>query len=148
MKIGCKCHGVSGSCNVRTCWNQLPSFRQTGDRLRDRYDGAIKVAFNRQGTRLVRSDRKFKRSTKDDLLYTEKSPDFCESDPAMGSFGTRGRQCDRHSSDTGGCNLMCCGRGYKSQRTRISERCNCRFQWCCHVKCQTCEKTVEIQICK
>ena len=74
----CKCHGVSGSCNVRTCWHQLPTFADVGDRLRERYDGASLVKFNRQGTALVAEHRRFKRPTGDDLVFFEASPDYCE----------------------------------------------------------------------
>ena len=148
VKVGCKCHGVSGSCSLRTCWNQLPPFRETGERLRDRYDGASEVKFNSQGTRLIQTNKQFNKPTKDDLLYIEQSADFCEADQAVGSLGTRGRPCDRQSPGIDGCNLMCCGRGYKTYRTKVSERCNCRFQWCCSVKCQTCERITEVYTCK
>lgn len=40
----CKCHGVSGSCAVRTCWRALPPFRAAAAALRDRYDRARLVA--------------------------------------------------------------------------------------------------------
>ena len=41
MRHQCKCHGVSGACNVRTCWQTLPDFREVGSFLKERYDTAL-----------------------------------------------------------------------------------------------------------
>jgi wingless-type MMTV integration site family protein 1 len=43
MRQECKCHGMSGSCTVKTCWMRLPNFRTVGDNLKDRFDGASRV---------------------------------------------------------------------------------------------------------
>lgn len=43
MHQECKCHGMSGSCTIKTCWMRLPSFRTVGDNLKDRFDGASRV---------------------------------------------------------------------------------------------------------
>lgn len=43
MREDCKCHGMSGSCSVKTCWMRLPTFRVVGDSLKDRFDGASRV---------------------------------------------------------------------------------------------------------
>ncbi|XP_036322045.1 protein wingless-like [Rhagoletis pomonella] len=43
MRQECKCHGMSGSCTVKTCWMRLASFRVIGDNLKDRFDGASRV---------------------------------------------------------------------------------------------------------
>lgn len=43
MRQECKCHGMSGSCTVKTCWMRLPNFRLVGDNLKDRFDGASHV---------------------------------------------------------------------------------------------------------
>lgn len=43
MRQECKCHGMSGSCTVKTCWMRLPNFRLVGDNLKDRFDGASRV---------------------------------------------------------------------------------------------------------
>ncbi|KAL2101193.1 hypothetical protein ACEWY4_002954 [Coilia grayii] len=43
LKTTCKCHGVSGSCAVRTCWKQLSPFHDTGRLLKYRYDTAVRV---------------------------------------------------------------------------------------------------------
>lgn len=43
MRQECKCHGMSGSCTVKTCWMRLPNFRVIGDNLKDRFDGASRV---------------------------------------------------------------------------------------------------------
>jgi len=170
-KPACKCHGVSGSCNMRTCWHQLPAFREVGDHLRDKYDSAVEAAFNRPGTRLVRADgspptptaatgrrrrrpRSSTRPAKDDLLYVDASPDYCEPDAKSGSLGTHGRRCERRASRWAGdlapdsCELLCCGRGYNAVRTTVLERCRCRFHWCCKVKCSICERVVDVHVCK
>ena len=148
IKVACKCHGVSGSCSLRTCWNQLPSFRETGDRLKARYDGATEVAFNRHGTRLRQRNKMYNKPTREDLIYTDQSPDYCRFDPVTGSHGTTGRYCNKNSQGMDGCNLMCCGRGYNTFKRRITHRCHCKFQWCCEVKCKTCEKVIDVYTCK
>lgn len=48
-----------------------------------------------------------------------------------------------------GCNLLCCGRGYNThQFNHVSHQCNCKFHWCCEVKCQTCTIKSEEYTCK
>ncbi|RUS70048.1 hypothetical protein EGW08_022190, partial [Elysia chlorotica] len=43
MRRVCKCHGLSGSCALKTCWKKMPTFREVGDRLKAQFDGAIRV---------------------------------------------------------------------------------------------------------
>lgn len=40
LRTDCKCHGVSGSCAMKTCWKSLPSFRVVGDVLMKKYNRA------------------------------------------------------------------------------------------------------------
>ena len=42
-RLRCKCHGVSGSCEVKTCWRNVPSMRHVGALLLDKYDIATQV---------------------------------------------------------------------------------------------------------
>ncbi|KAK0052717.1 protein Wnt-5a [Biomphalaria pfeifferi] len=147
-KVECKCHGVSGSCALKTCWQQLPTFREVGHRLRDRYDGATEIRFNRRGTKLVRKNKNFNKPSKEDLIYLDESPNYCVANPETGSLGTVGRICDKQSQGMDGCSLMCCGRGYNTFKQKLTERCHCKFYWCCYVKCKTCERVVDVNTCK
>ena len=151
MVTECKCHGVSEACTVRTCWKRLPDFRRIGDVLKSKFDSASMVEFeqnsnrndhnsnNKNGKLAFRPTNKLlKAPTTADLVYYEESPDFCERNPETGSLGTARRECNNTSMGTDGCDLMCCGRGYTTTENEIEELCNCRFFWCCKVKCESC----------
>ncbi|MGH0149546.1 UNVERIFIED_CONTAM: hypothetical protein FKN15_024299 [Acipenser sinensis] len=200
MKLECKCHGVSGSCTLRTCWLAMSDFRKTGDFLWKKYSGAIQVTMNQDGTGFTVANKNFRKPTKNDLVYFENSPDYClmdkaagslgtaggaiqvtmnqdgtgftvanknfrkptkndlvyfENSPdyclmdkAAGSLGTAGRVCSKTSRGMDGCDVMCCGRGYDTTRVTRITKCECKFQWCCSVKCKDCEETVDVHTCK
>ncbi|XP_049831696.1 protein Wnt-5b-like [Schistocerca gregaria] len=146
-RVACKCHGVSGSCSLITCWQQLAPLREVGDYLKDKYDGATEVRVTRRGRLAVR-DRRFSRPTSHDLVYLAESPDYCERNDSLRLPGTYGRQCNRTSQGIDGCSLLCCGRGYNTQKTLVRERCRCKFRWCCSVECKVCSRTVDVHTCK
>ncbi|CAG0882679.1 unnamed protein product [Darwinula stevensoni] len=146
-KVTCKCHGVSGSCSLITCWQQLASFREIGDYLKDKYDGATKVKVNRRG-KLQVADPTFSIPTAYDLVYMDDPPDYCHKNDTIGAFGTEGRGCNRTSLGTDGCDILCCGRGYNTRQIYLEERCKCKFHWCCYVECKTCRRQVSIHTCK
>ncbi|XP_045519135.1 protein Wnt-5b-like isoform X1 [Pieris brassicae] len=146
-RVTCKCHGVSGSCSLITCWQQLATFREIGDYLHEKYEGATEVKVSRRGKLRV-GNPNYSLPTPQDLVYLEESPNYCIKNETLGSFGTTGRNCNRTSPGIDGCAIMCCGRGYNTKRAVIKERCDCKFHWCCRVDCNICVKTVEIHTCK
>lgn len=148
MQRECKCHGLSGSCSVKTCWEKMPHFRDVGDRLKARFDGAIKVIINNKGDGLIKEGKTIKKPTKLDLVYTTESPDFCKEDPNLGSHGTVGRQCNDTSMGVGGCKLLCCKRDARMRKVVITENCQCRFLWCCTVRCKKCQREQVVHTCE
>ncbi|XP_065565913.1 protein Wnt-4a-like isoform X2 [Artemia franciscana] len=150
MRVECKCHGVSGSCEMKTCWRAMPSFREIGETLKEKFDGATEVEPRISGPRrklLVPRSISYKPPTDSDLIYLERSPDYCEYDVRIGSLGTHGRPCNKSSKAIDGCDLLCCNRGYRISLERQTERCMCKFHWCCHVQCKTCIRDVEVYTC-
>uniref|UniRef100_UPI0037E881CD wingless-type MMTV integration site family, member 4b n=1 Tax=Semicossyphus pulcher TaxID=241346 RepID=UPI0037E881CD len=151
MQVECKCHGVSGSCELRTCWKVMPPFRRVGVVLKERFDGATEVRLTRIGSRtaLLPRDPQVKPPAARDLLYLSPSPDFCHLDPDNGIPGTAGRRCNGTSRlAPDGCELVCCGPGYRAGRAEVVQRCSCKFSWCCSVRCQQCKNTVTIHTCR
>jgi len=148
MQTECKCHGLSGSCSLKTCWEKMPHFRDVGDRLKARFDGAIKVIISNKGDKLVKEGETIKPPTELDLVYMTASPDFCKEDPYYGSHGTVGRRCNDTFMGVGGCKLLCCGRGARMRKMVIKENCKCRFEWCCTVKCEECRREQDVYTCE
>ncbi|XP_052212097.1 protein Wnt-16-like [Dreissena polymorpha] len=149
MDHRCRCHGVSGSCAVKTCWRSLPMFRQVGDALKAKYELSVPIA--QRSKRQPRRKGKTKRRQPikdDDLIYVHKSPNYCRPNEKKGILGTSGRGCNKTSSASDSCDLLCCGRGYNTQVLTYVSRCHCKFVWCCHVQCKTCETVLEKHTCK
>ena len=144
MKKTCKCFGYSGACTQEACWLVLPSFSKVGSYLKQRFDSASKVSFGNKGKTFHVNDEAMKPPTAEDLVYTMDAPTFCEPDKTVGSFGTKGRHCSATSLGTDGCDIMCCGRGFKPSNEHSETSCGCVFHWCCSVTCKKCkiEKTV------
>ncbi|KPP65565.1 hypothetical protein Z043_116006, partial [Scleropages formosus] len=145
--VACKCHGVSGSCSLKTCWLQLADFRRVGEFLKEKYDSAAAMRIGRKG-KLELVNNRFNAPTPEDLVYIDPSPDYCVRNETTGSLGTQGRLCNKTSEGMDGCELMCCGRGYDQFKTYQHERCHCKFHWCCYVKCKRCTALVDQFVCK
>ena len=159
MKLVCKCHGLSGSCAVKTCWKELPNLFEVGDILREKYSNAIKVQVHTQRNggegRLQYLDPEsgqYELPPNTELVYVETSTNHC----AVYQQFTRGRHCIAQASvsETLGedteplgtyfapCEHFCCNREYNMREVEVTYSCNCRFVWCCEVVCQTCTQTV------
>jgi len=163
MKMQCRCHGVSGSCELKTCWRTMPAFNAIGDFLKRRYRRSVEVARAARQRRLRRKRRRGRgrgrargrgRRSKElqpkrrELVYIDQSPNYCLNDPKTGVLGTRGRECSKNSNGPDSCDLLCCGRGYNTQVLRRQERCHCKFVWCCKVHCKTCVTLIDTHTCK
>lgn len=89
----CKCHGVSGSCSVRTCWRGLRDLREIAIDLKNMYLSATKVVHRPMGTRkqLVPKDIDIRPVREKELVYLQNSSNFCSENEKLGSVGTRDR---------------------------------------------------------
>lgn len=158
MKRTCKCHGVSGSCTTQTCWLQLPEFREVGTYLKERYHKALKVdllqgAGNSAASRGAIAET-FSSISKKELVHLEDSPDYCLENKTLGLLGTEGRECLKRGKalskwEKRSCRRLCgdCGLAVEERRAEMVSSCNCKFHWCCAVRCEQCRKRVTKYFC-
>lgn len=153
----CTCHGVSGSCAVSTCTeserecgeSRLPSFREIGDRLKEKYSNSCQVRSNgRTGESFAWISQNC--TLKDSLIHIARSPSHCRADSAYGTLGVVGRMCDNNSTGPGGCDNLCtsCGLIAEPQRRTVQVKCDCTFQYCCAIICNTCRETRTFYTCE
>jgi len=94
MSTQCKCHGVSGSCSVKTCWRSLADMHTVAERIYQKYVVAVQVR-----SRRISKQRRLSpvahtgraNFSDDDLLFYTQSPDYCHAEPLLGSSGTTNR---------------------------------------------------------
>ncbi|KAJ8979939.1 hypothetical protein NQ317_003681 [Molorchus minor] len=162
MTKRCRCHGVSGSCSLQTCWVQVSHFRIIAKKLNEKYIKAVKFTQERvekaiipgNSLRDISEEREIRGSEKK-LVYLEESPDYCIPNEAEDFPGTKGRICSRNQleqasiSERKSCRKLCRGCGHRVRKIKkeVKKRCNCIFAWCCEVKCDTCIETVEEHFC-
>ncbi|XP_044772981.1 protein Wnt-9a [Neomonachus schauinslandi] len=154
VETTCKCHGVSGSCTVRTCWRQLAPFHEVGKRLKHKYETALKVgsttneatgeagAISPPRGRVAGTGGSDPLPRTPDLVHLDDSPSFCLA--SRFSPGTAGRRCHREKN----CESICCGRGHNTQSRVVTRPCQCQVRWCCYVECRQCTQREEVYTCK
>lgn len=84
---------MSGSCSIKTCWRSLADFNKIAETLKDKYGMAIEVKRKRKKGKHMFSpiNKKVDKIPGEELVYIQKSPDYCSPDKKMGSIGTQGR---------------------------------------------------------
>ncbi|KAK7922560.1 hypothetical protein WMY93_009462 [Mugilogobius chulae] len=161
MKRVCRCHGMSESCSVKTCWMQLSDFRDIGNYLKNKHNQAQKLDTDKKRMRAGNSaDNRgaimdaLRSIAPTELIYLEDSPDYCRRNSSMGLYGTEGRECLTHGEgltqwETRSCRRLCheCGLGVQERRVEVVSSCNCKFHWCCQVNCDRCAHVVVKHVC-
>lgn len=88
----CKCHGVSGSCSLQTCWMQVAPFSKITNILKQRYKRAIKIDLENTSNKILRGNsspplsiiEKHPHISPKRLLFLEYSPDYCMANSTTG----------------------------------------------------------------
>lgn len=142
LKRECKCHGVTGSCNLKTCWRQLQPLDVIGSKLKLKYRNALRVIF--MDDKLQEQVRGKFGPTKMDkkLVFLESSPDFCKRNDLRGAPGMLGRTCSSDDVTTNKCGSLCHACGLKPETVEHYKqiKCRCQFVWCCSVECDLCTR--------
>lgn len=56
MRRICKCHGLSASCTLKTCWLKMPKFATVAKVLREHFNGASLVTISNDGKALIHAE--------------------------------------------------------------------------------------------
>lgn len=126
----CRCHGVSGTCTVQTCYKRVRTVEEVGEELRTKYGGAIHVRVS-NGT-IVNANPNFPNDT---IIYKDNSPNFCKENTALGTVGVADRICDPNSNNPNACANTCCDHGHHTVTKTIPIE-ECKFVWCCDIVCE------------
>ncbi len=152
MHTDCSCHGLSTGCTLKFCEKVLPKLEEIPAILKQLYNTAYRVRSSSNGDNFLVHNAESSPGHiigSQDIIYFDKSPDFCYRDISTGLGGVKGHECDAHGTtgELDSCSNSCCGRGYEVD-TRIVEYECVKFVWCCEVKYDTCQYREQVYQCK
>lgn len=91
-----------------------------------------------------------------EMVYLDESPNYCSSPKNLKGKAkkshawesVRGRTCATSQSsedEKQACSDLCadCGLRMRWKEVTAKRSCNCKFNWCCNVKCDVCEDVVK-----
>lgn len=148
----CHCHGMTGSCHMKTCTRDLPGARRIGQILKKEYENAQEVEVVRERPNLpyelIKVDNKSTLSGNQSpfpdhtqLVYQEDSPDYCNANSEYGATGISGRECEVKTdifpgpTRLGLCDDVCCKAGYQPQMVNVKRVCSCIINQDCQQTC-------------
>lgn len=148
LKRECKCHGVTGSCHLKTCWRSLAPFGVIGAELKRKYDQAVKVALVDKALQETASKKPVARRHKK-LVYLDTSPNYCVRNLSVGSPGMLGRTCNSDDVNITKCRSLCSSCNLRPETEDLYKQvdCRCKFVWCCSIKCAKCTKKYTLTTC-
>ncbi len=137
MNKECRCHGVSGSCELQICRSRPAKLSEISAEI------YFKAYHN---ARYISSIDGIKSEDQTALIYTRKSINYCRSNSFIDYPGIKqGRECFSPE----GCEEVCCQRGYETiTEMKPIENCHCFFSWnIVNIQCQPCEKKITRMLC-
>ncbi|RDD47241.1 Protein Wnt-8a [Trichoplax sp. H2] len=150
----CTCHGTSGSCQFKTCWQRVASPLSIGNEIYKQYKDARLVQVvkdqlirKKSTAKLDNAEKESKPVSAGKLVYLERSPNYCNATMPDGSILTTiGRNCTRQGESFKSCSQLCLKCGYKVKSVTVPKtvRCNCIYNLFLKntVNCELCLKNV------
>ena len=155
MFKSCVCTGSGTTiCSQnKTCRMKLPTMDKVAKVLKKKYDQSLHsmtIPSQSQQEILVVERENLTEVHAEKMIYFDQSPDYCTADPNYNITGIAGRECalKANISLSHHCDNLCCDHGYETFTNREVKDCNCKFVWCCYVKCETCYETVTGHRCR
>ena len=101
-----------------------------------------------RGRRTAKQVQEKNKIKKRKLVFLKPSPDYCTLNPQLGYKGVKGRTCavdptaHDQTEQIRKCTNLCtsCGMYAMKQVVDVVTSCNCKFEWCCKITCDTCHK--------
>lgn len=146
----CKCHGVSGTCTVKTCYSPLTDIDTIALKIKEKFSSACHVESNGHtvSSWVPKKNGVCSSFTENDLIFRGVY-DFCIPNPILGSTGVVGRICEPHTNGPDSCEKVCrqCNKEIVKVMHLVREERDCRFHFCCDITCEVVESQSVYHIC-